>query len=81
MPQSTPPVIATDTLDTIGYISADFVDHPTADLAIATILHQSRRYRVYCYALTPDDGSEYRARLREELGDRLRERSARDTDK
>eukprot|EP00961_Rhodomonas_salina_P291060 3931667-Rhodomonas_salina.1 len=40
MPLLTAPVITADTLGTIGYISADFVDHPTADLAIETILHQ-----------------------------------------
>eukprot|EP00961_Rhodomonas_salina_P020914 281410-Rhodomonas_salina.2 len=42
IPRSTAPAIATATLCTIGYISADFVDHQTADLAIATILHQCR---------------------------------------
>lgn len=46
---------ATGPLQVIGYVSADFVNHPTADLAMATILRQAETHVVYCYALTRSD--------------------------
>jgi len=45
----------------IGYISSDFVNHPTADLIQSALLqHDRTKFEVFCYSLTKDDNSEYR---------------------
>jgi len=45
----------------IGYISSDFVNHPTADLIQSALLqHDRTKFEVFCYSITKDDKSEYR---------------------
>lgn len=70
-------------LHTIGYISADFVDHPTADLALGAILTQAHQpgLKVFCYALTRNDGSPYREQLESDLGANFRFLPTNATDK
>ncbi len=48
----------------IGYLSADFHQHPTAELVVELFeRHDRRRVRVHAYSTGPDDGSELRHRL------------------
>eukprot|EP00961_Rhodomonas_salina_P064536 868306-Rhodomonas_salina.1 len=72
--------VPTGALARIGYISADFGDHPTTDLALATILRQHEHMQVFCYVLNESDGSELWTRLRTALGDRFRTMSSQATD-
>ena len=52
----------------IGYMSSDFVDHPTADLILrALLLHDKDRFDVYCYSITNHANSEYRRRLKHHI--------------
>ncbi len=52
----------------VGYISSDFVNHPTADLIqSALLLHDRTKFEVYAYSITKDDDSDYRRRLATEL--------------
>lgn len=51
---------------TIGYMSADFHDHPTAHLMRGLFAaHDRDRFKVATLALAPDDGSEYRRAIRD----------------
>ena len=48
----------------IGYLSADFREHPVARLMAEVFeLHNRDRFRVTAYSYGPDDGSEIRKRL------------------
>lgn len=48
----------------IGYMSSDFVNHPTADLIIrALLLHNTEEFETFCYSLAKDDNSTYRRML------------------
>lgn len=48
----------------IGYVSADFRDHPTSHLAAALLeRHDRSRFEILGYALNPDDGSPHRRRI------------------
>lgn len=48
----------------IGYVSSDFVDHPTADLILSAIeQHDSGQFNVFLYALGLSDDSDVRRRL------------------
>ena len=52
----------------IGYMSSDFVNHPTADLIIrALLLHNSEEFETFCYSLAKDDNSSYRRVLEKEI--------------
>ena len=52
----------------IGYMSSDFVNHPTADLIIrALLLHNSEQFETFCYSLAKDDNSTYRRVLEREI--------------
>lgn len=49
----------------VGYVSSDFVDHPLCHLMQNVFaMHDRSCFEVYTFALTPDDQSEYRARVR-----------------
>jgi len=49
----------------IGYLSSDFVDHPTADLIQSALLkHDKDKFEIFCYSISREDDSEYRQRLR-----------------
>lgn len=48
----------------VGYLSADFRQHPVAECIWRVFpLHDRDRYEIFAYALTPDDGSALRARI------------------
>lgn len=49
----------------IGYISSDFVNHPTADLIqSALLLHDMSRFEVFCYSITKVRPTRQRTRTR-----------------
>lgn len=51
----------------IGYVSADFREHPTAHLMRGLFrTHDRRRVQIYGYALQGDDGSAYYRRIKED---------------
>jgi len=53
----------------IGYMSSDFVNHPTADLIIrALLLHNPAEFDTFCYSLAKNDNSTYRRTLEKEMG-------------
>ena len=52
----------------IGYVSSDFGNHPTSHL-IASVPKSHRGVEVFCYALSPDDGSAFRRRISSSLPD------------
>ncbi|TPX47257.1 hypothetical protein SeLEV6574_g02756 [Synchytrium endobioticum] len=48
----------------IGYVSSDFINHPLAHLMQSVFgLHDRRRFRIYCYSLSPSDNSPYRNKI------------------
>ncbi|KAL3130806.1 hypothetical protein ABBQ38_000142 [Trebouxia sp. C0009 RCD-2024] len=51
----------------IGYVSGDFGNHPLSHL-MASVFggHDRSRLEVFCYALSPSDGSEWRHRIEQE---------------
>ncbi|MBF0310482.1 MAG: tetratricopeptide repeat protein [Magnetococcales bacterium] len=62
-----PPATAMPRKLRIGYLSADFHNHPTAHLMLGLFKrHNRHRVTVFAYSLGPDDGSHYRRRIREE---------------
>ncbi|KAK7872292.1 hypothetical protein R5R35_012135 [Gryllus longicercus] len=51
----------------IGYVSSDFGNHPTSHLMQSIPgLHDKGRVEVFCYALSPDDGTTFRAKIARE---------------
>jgi hypothetical protein len=52
----------------IGYLSSDFVDHPTADLIQSALLkHDKSKFEIFCYSISREDDSDYRRRLSAEM--------------
>lgn len=50
----------------LGYISSDFVNHPTSDLIQSTILeHDTAKFEIFCYSISREDNSECRKNLKE----------------
>lgn len=48
----------------VGYVSSDFGNHPLSHLMGSVFgLHDRSRIEVFCYALSPSDGSEWRQRI------------------
>lgn len=48
----------------VGYVSSDFGNHPLSHLMGGVFgLHDRSRVEVFCYALSPSDGSEWRLRI------------------
>ncbi|MGH0145294.1 UNVERIFIED_CONTAM: hypothetical protein FKN15_031819 [Acipenser sinensis] len=48
----------------IGYISSDFGNHPTSHLMQSIPgMHNSEKFEVFCYALSPDDGTNFRVKV------------------
>jgi protein O-GlcNAc transferase len=48
----------------VAYVSSDFGNHPLSHLMGSVFgLHDRARVEVHCYALSQDDGSEWRARI------------------
>lgn len=51
----------------IGYVSSDFGNHPTSHLMQSIPgLHDRGRVEIYCYALSGDDGTTFRAKIARE---------------
>lgn len=51
----------------VGYVSSDFGNHPLSHLMGSVFgLHDRSRVEVFCYALSPSDGSEWRVRIQAE---------------
>ncbi|MBF0310483.1 MAG: tetratricopeptide repeat protein [Magnetococcales bacterium] len=49
----------------VGYLSADFHNHATAHLMLGLFgLHDRKRFEIIAYSFGPDDGSDYRNRIR-----------------
>lgn len=48
----------------IGYLSSDFGNHPTSHLMQSIPgMHDRSRVEVFCYALSPDDGTTFRSKI------------------
>jgi protein O-GlcNAc transferase len=48
----------------IGYVSSDFGNHPLSHLMASVFaMHDQNKFEIFCYALSPDDGSEWRRRI------------------
>jgi protein O-GlcNAc transferase len=48
----------------IGYVSSDFRDHATSHLMQSMPgLHDRKKVEIFCYSLSPDDGSRYREKF------------------
>lgn len=51
----------------IGYVSSDFGNHPTSHLMQSIPgLHDRTKIEVFCYALSPDDGTTFRGKVARE---------------
>uniref|UniRef100_A0A0A9Z4Y3 UDP-N-acetylglucosamine--peptide N-acetylglucosaminyltransferase 110 kDa subunit n=2 Tax=Lygus hesperus TaxID=30085 RepID=A0A0A9Z4Y3_LYGHE len=51
----------------IGYVSSDFGNHPTSHLMQSVPgLHNKRNVEIFCYALSADDGTTFRAKISKE---------------
>lgn len=51
----------------VAYVSSDFGNHPLSHLMGSVFgMHDRSRVEVYCYALSPNDGSEWRSRIERE---------------
>ncbi len=51
----------------IGYVSSDFCNHPTAHLMQSIPgLHNRKRVEIFCYSLSADDGTTFRAKIQRE---------------
>ncbi|KAI9143180.1 glycosyl transferase family 41-domain-containing protein [Paraphysoderma sedebokerense] len=51
----------------IGYVSSDFGNHPLSHLMQSIFgFHDRSRFQVFCYALSANDGSEYRKKIEKE---------------
>jgi len=51
----------------IGYLSSDFGNHPTSHLMQSIPgVHDRSRVEIYCYALSPDDGTAFRSKIASE---------------
>jgi len=51
----------------IGYVSSDFGNHPTSHLMQSIPgLHDREKVEVFCYALSADDGTTFRAKIARE---------------
>ncbi|VDO06170.1 unnamed protein product [Rodentolepis nana] len=51
----------------IGYVSSDFCNHPTSHLMQSVPgFHDRSRFEIFCYSLSPDDGTTFRAKVNRE---------------
>lgn len=52
----------------VGYVSSDFGNHPLSHLMQSIFgMHNRARYEVFGYALSPDDGSQWRRKVASEI--------------
>ncbi|CAE1308339.1 OGT [Acanthosepion pharaonis] len=48
----------------IGYVSSDFGNHPTSHLMQSVPgMHERAKVEIFCYSLSPDDGTTFRAKI------------------
>ncbi|XP_010895068.1 O-linked N-acetylglucosamine (GlcNAc) transferase, tandem duplicate 1 isoform X1 [Esox lucius] len=48
----------------VGYVSSDFGNHPTSHLMQSIPgMHNSEKFEVFCYALSPDDNTNFRVKV------------------
>nr|XP_046152019.1 UDP-N-acetylglucosamine--peptide N-acetylglucosaminyltransferase 110 kDa subunit isoform X2 [Oncorhynchus gorbuscha] len=48
----------------VGYVSSDFGNHPTSHLMQSIPgMHSSEKFEVFCYALSPDDNTNFRVKV------------------
>uniref|UniRef100_A0A673XD21 UDP-N-acetylglucosamine--peptide N-acetylglucosaminyltransferase 110 kDa subunit n=1 Tax=Salmo trutta TaxID=8032 RepID=A0A673XD21_SALTR len=48
----------------VGYVSSDFGNHPTSHLMQSIPgMHNSDKFEVFCYALSPDDNTNFRVKV------------------
>lgn len=48
----------------IGYVSSDFGNHPTSHLMQSVPgFHNRENVEIFCYALSPDDGTTFRSNI------------------
>ncbi|XP_038055705.1 UDP-N-acetylglucosamine--peptide N-acetylglucosaminyltransferase 110 kDa subunit-like [Patiria miniata] len=52
----------------VGYVSSDFGNHPTSHLMQSVPGKHSDKVEVFCYALSADDGTNFRAKVYKEAG-------------
>uniref|UniRef100_A0A6G1SIH5 protein O-GlcNAc transferase n=1 Tax=Aceria tosichella TaxID=561515 RepID=A0A6G1SIH5_9ACAR len=51
----------------IGYVSSDFGNHPTSHLMQSVPgMHNRNKVEIFCYALSPNDGTKFRAKIERE---------------
>ncbi|XP_055602116.1 UDP-N-acetylglucosamine--peptide N-acetylglucosaminyltransferase 110 kDa subunit [Uranotaenia lowii] len=51
----------------VGYVSSDFGNHPTSHLMQSIPgMHDRSRVEIFCYALSPDDGTTFRSKISRE---------------
>ncbi|GMH11397.1 hypothetical protein Nepgr_013238 [Nepenthes gracilis] len=52
----------------VGYVSSDFGNHPLSHLMGSVFgIHNRKNVEVFCYALSPNDGTEWRQRIQSEV--------------
>ncbi|KAJ1936850.1 hypothetical protein FBU59_004926, partial [Linderina macrospora] len=62
-----PPPPPPDPQINIGYVSSDFNNHPLSHLMQSVFgMHDKQRFRVFCYATTPPDGTVHRQKIEHE---------------
>ena len=63
-----PPLRAADERVHVAYVSSDLGNHPLSHLMQSVFgMHDARKYKVSCYALTPSDQSAWRRKIEEEV--------------
>ncbi|XP_047496022.1 UDP-N-acetylglucosamine--peptide N-acetylglucosaminyltransferase 110 kDa subunit-like isoform X4 [Penaeus chinensis] len=66
-PYKYPSELTSDGRVRIGYVSSDFGNHPTSHLMQSIPgLHDKSRVEIFCYALSPDDGTTFRSKITRE---------------
>ena len=51
----------------VGYVSSDFGNHPLSHLMSSVFgMHNTAKFEVYCYALSPSDRSHWRLKIEED---------------
>jgi len=51
----------------IGYVSSDYGNHPTSHLMQSVPgMHNRDRFEIFCYALSPNDGTKFRSKIERE---------------
>lgn len=67
-PSFAPPVRNSMERLRVGYVSSDFGNHPLAHLMQSVFgMHDRSKYEVFCYAISADDGSQWRRKVSSEV--------------